>query len=64
MYVCLCHAVTERTVRAAARAGKCTADDVCKRTYAGASCGTCRTEVERVVAEERQRTDAMSVPAK
>ena len=64
MYVCLCHAVTDRAVRAAARAGKCTAEDVCKRTYAGASCGTCRTDVERVVAEERQHLNAMSVPAK
>lgn len=64
MYVCLCHAVTERAVRAAARAGKCTAEDVCRRTYAGASCGTCVPEVERIVAEERQHLDATAVPAK
>jgi bacterioferritin-associated ferredoxin len=64
MYVCLCHAVTDRTVRSAARAGCCTADEVCKRTYAGASCGMCVDEVERIVGEERERKSPAPLNAK
>jgi bacterioferritin-associated ferredoxin len=55
--VCVCHAVSDRTLRdlAASRSP----DDVVKLTRAGTACGCCRDEVSRVLGEARPcRPDA------
>ncbi len=42
MYVCICNAVTERTIREHAAAGVTTLDQLTHATGAGACCGACR----------------------
>lgn len=51
MIACSCHAVSDRTIRAAAAAGA-TAEDIARATGAGSSCGCCVDFVHRVVEEE------------
>lgn len=41
MYVCICHAVTDRQIDAAIAAGATTEDDVGAVTGAGTGCGGC-----------------------
>ena len=42
MYVCICNAVTERTIREHAARGVATLDELTAATGAGACCGSCR----------------------
>lgn len=51
MIACVCHAVTDRTIRAAAAAGA-SAEDIRRATGAGATCGCCADFVQQVVEEE------------
>ena len=51
MIACVCHAVSDRTIRAAA-AGGATAEDIARATGAGSACGCCADFIEHVVAEE------------
>lgn len=51
MYVCVCRAVTLSHLRALAASGAATLDDVESACGAGGDCGTCRTEIRRVLAE-------------
>lgn len=55
MYVCACRGVTDRTVKAAIAAGARTTDDVARRCGAGSRCGGCWPELERLLAEQRDR---------
>jgi bacterioferritin-associated ferredoxin len=55
MYVCSCRGVTDRTVCAAVVAGARTVDDLADRCGAGARCGGCWPELERLLAEQRDR---------
>ena len=55
MYVCSCRGVTDRTVCAAIAAGARTVEDVARRCAAGAQCGGCRPELERLLAEQHDR---------
>jgi bacterioferritin-associated ferredoxin len=48
--VCVCHAVPESAVTAAAEAGL-SALEIARATRAGTSCGCCRETVEAIVAE-------------
>jgi bacterioferritin-associated ferredoxin len=55
MYVCSCRGVTDRTVCAAVATGARTLDDISDRCGAGARCGGCWPELERLLAEQRIR---------
>ena len=41
MYVCICNAVTERTIREAAASGVRTLSELSRRTGCSDCCGTC-----------------------
>jgi len=47
MYLCICRAVTERSVKAAIAEGASSIDDVGKCTGAGTDCGSCRIKIAR-----------------
>jgi len=51
MYVCLCNALTEQSVRAAALAGASRPSEVYRACGCAAQCGTCSTTVRRIVNE-------------
>lgn len=56
MYVCLCHAVTDRQVKQAVKEGACTVRQVQLCLRVGTNCGKCipaaREIVETVLAEK------------
>jgi bacterioferritin-associated ferredoxin len=54
MYVCICRAVTEETVRAAIDAGAETVEAVTAACCAGDDCGTCHDVIEEMI-ENRRR---------
>jgi bacterioferritin-associated ferredoxin len=51
MYVCVCAAVTDRQVRAAAAAGVDSLDQLTMRLGVGAGCGCCREMAQQMLAE-------------
>jgi len=51
MYVCICAAVTDRQVRAAAAAGVDSLDQLTMRLGVGAGCGCCREMAQKMLAE-------------
>ena len=52
MIVCHCRRVSDRSVRAAVRAGANTEDRVAEMCGAGADCGCCRPAVSELIEEE------------
>jgi bacterioferritin-associated ferredoxin len=61
MYVCLCNAVTERTIREAAESGVETLAELSRRTGCSAACGTCADLAQRIL-EDAHRTRALDLP--
>ena len=55
MIVCHCRAVSDRTIRACARAGVTTVEGVAQMTGAAMGCGGCAELVEDVLEEEHGR---------
>jgi bacterioferritin-associated ferredoxin len=53
MLICHCHAVTDRAIREAARAGATTAAAVGAACGASTACGGCRELVDAIVHAER-----------
>ncbi len=53
MFVCVCHAVTDRTIREAAARGVATLDQLQCHTGAGASCGCCRGMALQILQESQ-----------
>lgn len=51
MYVCLCRAVTRKTIIEMIEAGARTVDEVADRCQAGTSCGHCVPTVVRLLDE-------------
>lgn len=51
MIVCLCRAVSDRTIRAARDAGARSVEAIGVVTGAGACCGCCRGTIARILAE-------------
>ena len=51
MYVCLCHGVTDRTIREAASRGVSTLDALATETGAGTCCGACRPLALEILSE-------------
>ena len=50
MYVCHCHGVNDRTIRAAIEDGATTVEELGTMCEAGSGCGGCHFELERILA--------------
>ena len=57
MYVCLCRAVSDRTVRGVIRLGAQCPAEVRRQTGAGSCCGSCVAQIVEIVREERAFKD-------
>ncbi|MGA9334591.1 MAG: (2Fe-2S)-binding protein [Rudaea sp.] len=55
MYVCLCNAVTERSVRQAAADGVHSLSELTRRTGCAGSCGSCADLAAQVLRDEHER---------
>ena len=54
-YVCSCHGITDRTVRAAVAAGAHCTDAVMEACRAGGTCGGCHPTIESLIDEVAPR---------
>jgi bacterioferritin-associated ferredoxin len=63
MYVCLCHAVTERQIRELAQAGCGSMTELTMRTGCGAGCGSCRDQAEALLRETCGECPAITASA-
>ena len=61
MYVCICNAVTERTIREAARTGVRTLTELSRRTGCADCCGSC-ADLANEILEETHRTRSLDLP--
>jgi bacterioferritin-associated ferredoxin len=59
MFVCVCHAVTDRSIREAASRGVATLDQLQCATGAGASCGCCRSMALQILQESQGNSAQM-----
>lgn len=63
MYLCVCNAVSDRTIRAAVDAGASTLGDLMLACDAGTCCGACHPELEAFLEEhDTSFTGAGSAP--
>jgi bacterioferritin-associated ferredoxin len=53
MYVCICHAVTDREIRAAVTAGAGSLSDLAMQLGVATGCGCCREAAQQVIHETR-----------
>ena len=51
--ICICMKVHARTLRLAVRAGARSVEDLGETTRAGTGCGTCKTDLQELLDEER-----------
>lgn len=58
MYVCICNAVTEKMIRAAAADGVTTLDELQSTTGCAGTCGSCADLAEEVLHRARRQTPA------
>jgi bacterioferritin-associated ferredoxin len=61
MYVCSCHAVSDRTIRAEIERGAVDEFDIADRCGAGTHCGSCVDEVRRLCDEIRVQVQGTPV---
>ena len=54
MYVCICNAVTDKMIRAAAAAGARSLDDLQRMTGCAGGCGSCAEMVEQMLTVARK----------
>ncbi|HEX9296869.1 MAG TPA: (2Fe-2S)-binding protein [Thermoanaerobaculia bacterium] len=62
MFVCVCRAVSDATIKKVIGAGASTVDEVGARCGAGTSCGACRPIVLRMLANHEAQDDCGSCP--
>lgn len=58
MFVCMCRAVTLRTVEAAVEEGASTVRAVEQRCGAGGDCGSCRADIAAIIRAAREEVSA------
>lgn len=58
MYVCLCQAITDRDIRAAAERGACDLDQLSETLRLGIRCGRCRGAAQAIIAEHQAEAPA------
>jgi len=56
MYVCICNAVTDKEIRAAATTGVSNLWDLQKKLGVAAACGSCKEHAMEVLAEAKSGT--------
>jgi bacterioferritin-associated ferredoxin len=61
MYVCICNAVTERTIREAAATGVRTLSELSRRTGCSDCCGSCADLASEILADAH-RTRTLDLP--
>ncbi|HEX5122396.1 MAG TPA: (2Fe-2S)-binding protein [Rhodanobacteraceae bacterium] len=61
MYVCICNAVTERTIREAAASGVSTLAELSRRTGCSDCCGTCGDLAQQIL-DDTHRTRTLDLP--
>ena len=61
MYVCICNAVTERTIREAARQGVRSLSELSRRTGCAECCGSC-ADLASEILDETHRTRTLDLP--
>ena len=61
MYVCICNAVTERTIREAAASGVRTLSELSRRTVCSDCCGSCADLANEILADAH-RPRALDLP--
>jgi bacterioferritin-associated ferredoxin len=60
MYLCVCNAVSDRTIRKAVRAGASSLADLMVTCDAGTCCGACHPELESML--DRLRAETTDAP--
>ncbi len=55
MYVCICHAVTDKQIRQAAAKGASTVMDLTNELGVAAGCGSCRETAAEILTEHENR---------
>jgi bacterioferritin-associated ferredoxin len=63
MYVCICQAVTDKTIRRAAAEGVTTLRELTLRTGAGSQCGSCLPMAREILDDARPERNAQPAPA-
>jgi bacterioferritin-associated ferredoxin len=61
MYVCICNAITERTIREAAESGVRTLEELSRRTGCSDCCGTCADLAQQKL-EDTHRARPLDLP--
>jgi len=64
MIVCLCRAVSDRTIRAARAEGASTVEAIAAVTGAGTGCGCCRGAIAQILAEPSRPAPCAVRPAR
>jgi bacterioferritin-associated ferredoxin len=54
MFVCVCHAVSDREVRGAIDAGATTREQVTRACRAGGDCGACHQTIDDMIEAKRE----------
>jgi len=62
MYICLCHAITDRQIVHAAEAGVRSADDLAIELGVGTGCGRCRTCAHALLCETVAKLASRNAP--
>ena len=59
MYICICNAITEGQIRACAREGACTLQELECQLGVGTSCGRCKPAANDLLNENRSAARAV-----
>lgn len=51
MYICICHAVTDSTIRKVVQSGASSISELSFKTGCGTQCGSCVSEVRKLINE-------------
>jgi bacterioferritin-associated ferredoxin len=63
MYVCCCLGVTDRSIRTAIRNGACSVEDIVRCSGAGSRCGSCKPEIQAMLAQAADAITSSSGPS-
>lgn len=61
MYICICHGISDATIRQAVDSGARHYRDVARDLGAGGCCGQCVADVKEIIRERRQKNGATCV---
>ena len=59
MYVCICHAVTDRDVQAAVDKGVCSMAGLCRSLKVGTKCGRCSAFAQETLKKSVAKTPVL-----